>query len=82
VLLLKDELIPLDASLVNKVENHVHPYINGDSPVIIYEYYSEQTKNSKAYIKNEEKGYITTFIGDEGSKRRLVVGLGREEFIQ
>lgn len=77
-----EQFLPHDIEFVKKIENKIIPSLNEDTPMSIYEYYSESTKG-KGFIKNEEEsGYLTLYITHENGDSNFTITLGREESIQ
>lgn len=82
VSLFADQLIPIDAKLVKKVEKKVIPLVNADEPISIFEYYSESVKDSNGYYDGKDRGYITKYLAVNDGVASFTVALGKEPLIQ
>lgn len=80
--LFSNQMIPVGAKLVKKIENKVIPLINADDPISIYEYYSDSIKDSKGYLEDDNRGYITKYLSVVDGVASFTVALGKEPLIQ
>ncbi|MDD9147372.1 hypothetical protein OYT88_02255 [Sporolactobacillus sp. CQH2019] len=73
--------LPDDCNFIKRVDEKVIPIVNGDEPISIFEYYSNQLKESSRYFKQfNDNGYVTFYLS-KGIGIRFVVALGKEDAI-
>jgi hypothetical protein len=83
VRLFAEHMLPIHIDLVKKIENKIIPELRSDTPVSIFEYYSESVKDCNGYINNEhDRGYITLYFAVEEGRADFTISLSREEVIQ